>query len=341
MKKMLTLFIAALTCGALVAQNEPLSTEQLPIYADLGGVVLTRDGQEVNVYPTQVTLEGQWCDVRLWSAPFSVTEYPEFRVVLQRGIPDQKVIQLFARNSWTSSNYLGPYVTFEPNQTVLSGFFSDVDTECYFDDDPVCTWFAIQYMQKEKVTVYIKDVVLIDEDGNEIHSHNIRNDSWKPSPDCINPDTVFQANVNFTSKGVVGPYSGVVEYEEAHRFTFTTTQPMPEGLTMYCVLDDGDDTTIEYKVPAGGTEFTTPLIDQDYLRVYIEYDGSFPQVIGFSGIKRDVLSLTGVERTISDMRVSERKYYSPGGQLKTAGGMSIVREVMDDGSVHTFKTIEK
>lgn len=341
MKKILLIWVfAGLSCFNTIAQDV-ISTEQLPIYADLGGVVLTQDGQEVNVYPTQVTLEGQWCDVRLWSAPFSTIEYPEFKVVLQRGVPDAKVIQLFARNSWTSSNYLGPYVTFEPNQTVLSGFFSDVDTECYFDDDPICTWFAIQYMQKEKVTIYIKDVILIDEDGNEIHSHNIRNDSWKPSPDCINPDTVFKASVKFTSKGVVGPYSGVVEYEQAHRFTFTTKEPMPEGLTMYCVLDDGDDTTIDYKVPAGGTEFTTPLIDEDYVRVYIEYDGSFPQTVNFSGIKREIMPLTGVENVISDMKVKQRSYYSVGGMKKYYGGITVVRDVMEDGSVHSYKTIEK
>lgn len=340
MKKISIAVIAALMT-AQIAAAQILSSERMPIYADLGGIVLTEDGQEVGVYPTQVTLEGQWCDVRLWSAPFSVIEYPRFRVELQRGIAQEKVIQLFARNAWTSSNYLGPYVTFEKNQVVLEGSFADIDTECYFDDDPICTWFAIQYMQKEKVTIHIKDVVLINEDGGEIHSHNIRNDSWKPSPDCIDPDTVLTASVKFTSKGVVGPYIGKVEYNQAHRFIFNTEEPMPEGLVLFLVLDDGDYTTYEYEVPAGSTQFVSPIIEEDYARVYIEYDGDFPRTMKFNSIIRETLDITGVGIPESDNWIPTSCYSIDGKMQNIGTGLSILYGLDENGKPHAVKTFNK
>jgi hypothetical protein len=327
-------------CANIFAQNTP-SSEDLPIITDFGAGVLQSDGSIATVYPATMTLEGQWCDISLWRTPFSITEYPSFRVRLQRGFSDDGVVQLFMRNAYSASNYGGPYVKFEANQVEIKGDFAEFDTEGNFADDPVCTWFAIQYTQNDKVTVAVKEAVLIDEDGNEVVSHNIRNDSWKPSPDWKDPDSVYEADVKFTSKGTVGLYRGTVEEGKSHVFKFQTKEPIPEGFTLVCVLDDGDYTTTVYPVPSGSTEYTSPAITENYLRVYLEYAGTYPQTVHFSKISREIHESAGISGTLYDAGIAKREYFSVSGmKLKRPGhGMYIMRDIMNDGTVKTRKRI--
>lgn len=131
-----------LLCAGSFAQG---NSTKLPIYADLGGGVLKSDGTYATSFPATVTLAGQWADIRLWRAPFSVTEYPAFRVRLQRGFEDEGILQLFARNDYEAGQYGGPYIPFGSNVVKIEGDFVDFDEDGTYDDDPVITEFAIQY----------------------------------------------------------------------------------------------------------------------------------------------------------------------------------------------------
>ncbi len=334
MKYFMSVLSLCSLCAALSAQSEPLQSDKMPVVADLGAGVLQADGSIMTVYPATITLEGQWCDVALWKGPFSVTEYPSYRVKLQRGFEDAYV-QLFARNAWSASNFGGPYMPFEANQVLLEGEFSEDDTDGNFEDDPVCTWFALQKTNigPESLTVTVLEAVLIDEDGNEIVSHNVRNGSWKPSPDWVEPDPLYEADVKFTSKGIVGLYDATVDPGNVHRFTFKTSTPMPAGFTFYYVLDDGDDTTYSDDVPAGTTSYVSPLIDDSYIRAYLEFEGDYPTTLHFSSITREVFEQTGISDVKTDLSGTPAYYNLSGQQLQSpAKGLNIVSQQQKDGS---------
>ncbi len=352
MKKiLLTICASGLFCAAASAQDglTPVGTTPMPVVADLGGAILRPDGSIFTVYPAEVTLEGQWCDIALWKGPFSITEYPSFRVVLQRGTEDDNLVQIFARNRESGQNYSGPYIPFKKNQTVLEGDFADYTNDEYqghwFDDDPICTWFALQKTNKgsETRTVTVVEAVLINEDGDEVKSCNVRNGSWKPAPGWVEPDPLMEADVQFTSKGIVGLYDATIIPGTLHRFTFNTREPLPEGFTFYVVLNDGDDTTYDYPVPAGVTSYTTPDIDDDYLRAYLEYEGDYPMTVHFTSIIRDVVDPAGISSAVSMTGVEQRDVFSPSGMQRSwrqAHGLSIVRDRMADGSVRVKKVIK-
>ena len=165
-------------CATAVAQDlntipeapDAPDVRDMPVVADLGGCILKPDGSVFTVYPAEVTLVGQWCDIALWKGPFSITEYPSFRVTLLRAPEDDGLVQLFARNIASSQNYKGPYIPFKKNQRVLEGEFAEYDDEehsgGWFDDDPICTWFALQKTNKgdESQTYTITEVVPADAD---------------------------------------------------------------------------------------------------------------------------------------------------------------------------------
>ena len=108
---------------------------------------------------------------------------------------------------------------------------------------------------------------------------------------------------------------------------------------MVCVLDDGDYTTIVDDVPAGVTEYTTPAITEDYMRLYLEFDGAFPTTVHFTEISYQETDATGIESILKNAGVQKREYFSPSGMLldTPAKGLNIVRDVLDDGTVRTHK----
>ena len=338
MKRIILFFVAmCLLCAGSFAQG---NSTKLPIYADLGGGVLKSDGTYATSFPATVTLAGQWADIRLWRAPFSVTEYPAFRVRLQRGFEDEGILQLFARNDYEAGQYGGPYIPFGSNVVKIEGDFVDFDEDGTYDDDPVITEFAIQYTHSDgNITFTVRDAVIYDEDGNEIPSRNIKNDSWKPSDTWVEPDPVYDASVKFEHKGVVGPYSYPVARGKGHVYKFKTAAPIPEGFTLICVLDDGDYTTLVYPMPAGVTEYTSPAITEDYMRLYLEFEGDYPTTVHFTEISYQEIAATGIESILKDAGVQKREYFSPSGMLldSPAKGINIVRDQMADGTVRTHK----
>lgn len=349
-KTILFIFFAVLATFCSVAQ-ELESREDLPVKTDFGAVMINPDGSDFSSFPATMTLGtidgdetgSQWCDVALWLTPFSIADYPVFRVKLQRGYPTDGVVQLFARNHYSSVNYGGPYIPFKANQTELEGEFAEFDTNGYFDDDPVCVWFAMQYTQKGKEQLRVESVTLIDEDGEEFTSRNIRNDSWRPSPDWIEPDSVYAADVRFDQRGTIGCYKSNVPRRKAHYFIYKFADPLPAGFKFNVMLTiDYDFDVYTYEVPAGVTEWKSPAITEDYRCAYMEYKGTYPTTMHVDGIVREVYNTTGVEKLYSDDEVACRRFYSiEGRELKSLEkGVNILREFMTDGYVRTTKVIK-
>lgn len=351
MKKTFLTIAWGLFCATMVAQNNRTA---IPISADLGAVLLNPDGTEQTVYPAHMVFQGQWCDMALWKAPFSINEYPMFRVTLQRGPEEDGWVQLFARNHESTGNWKGPYIPFKKNQTVLEGEFWDYDDTDhgggYFENDPLCTWFAIQKANigPERLELTVTEVVLINENEEEIVSHCVRNESWKPSPDWNEPDPVYDGLVRFDNKGTVGVYtSNGNEIQlnhrkgEIHRYTFRTAEPLPEGFTFFLMLDDGEDTSYEYPVPAGVTEYVTPDIDDSYKFAYLVYEGNYPMTVHFTEIFRDFIDPSSVNDAVTMQGVAHRDIYTASGLRRDyrGHGLNIVRDRMDDGSVRVKKEI--
>ena len=349
-KTILCTLLGGLMAFSSVAQ-ELESSENLPVKTDFGAVLINPDGSDFTSYPATMTLGtidgdetgSQWCDVALWLTPFSIADYPVFRVKLQRGYPTDGVVQLFARNHYSAVNYGGPYIPFKANQTELEGEFAEFDTNGYFDDDPVCVWFAMQYTQKGKEQLRVESVTLIDEDGEEFTSRNIRNDSWRPSPDWIEPDSVYSADVRFDQRGTIGCYKSNVSRRRAHYFTYKFAEPLPAGFKFKVMLTiDYDFDVYTYDVPAGVTEWKSPAITEDYRCAYMEYKGSYPTTVHVDGIVREIFNTSGVEKIYSDDDVRCRKYYRADG-TEIGGlekGVNILREFMTDGYVRISKVIK-
>lgn len=351
MKKTILFTIFSVLAVFCSVAQELESREDLPVKTDFGAVMINPDGSDFSSFPATMTLGtidgdetgSQWCDVALWLTPFSIADYPVFRVKLQRGYPTDGVVQLFARNHYSSVNYGGPYIPFKANQTELEGEFAEFDTNGYFDDDPVCVWFAMQYTQKGKEQLRVESVTLIDEDGEEFTSRNIRNDSWRPSPDWIEPDSVYAADVRFDQRGTIGCYKSNVPRRKAHYFIYKFADPLPAGFKFNVMLTiDYDFDVYTYEVPAGVTEWKSPAITEDYRCAYMEYKGTYPTTMHVDGIVREVYNTTGVEKLYSDDEVACRRFYSiEGRELKSLEkGVNILREFMTDGYVRTTKVIK-
>jgi hypothetical protein len=94
-----------------------------------------------------------------------------------------------------------------------------------------------------------------------------------------------------------------------------------------------------YPVPAGVTEYTSPAITEDYMRLYLEFEGDYPTTVHFTEISYQETAATGIESILKDAGVQKREYFSPSGMLldSPAKGINIVRDQMEDGTVRTHK----
>lgn len=344
MKRLYLVFAACMATSALFAQVGQI--DQLPLTADLGGGVLNADGSYRTSFPATLTMEGQWSDVKLWNTPFSVEDYPAYRVKLRYGFETGGVVQLFARNAAQANNFGGPYMPYAASDNIRADRFEDIDPEGYFKDDPVCVWFALQYTQKESVRVTIEEAALIDVDGNEVISRNIRNDSWKPSPDWVVPEPVYSGDVKFTSRGTVGFYTAPLEWEEGHVYKFHTSEPMPAGFMFVYVLNDGDYTTIVEDIDAGTKDYVAPPITEEYLYAYLSYEGECPKTVHFTGIEREIVDMydydAAVKGTLAQLGIVQREYIGADGRPHNGlnRGVNIIRDRMADGTIRVKKVMK-
>ena len=309
-----------------------------------------------NGLPAIVSLPGNWGDVKLWKEPFSITDYPRYRVEL--GVePEDHQVQIFIRNAAQAKEYGGHYYEFAAGQTVLEDAFKESDLE----GDLVVTQFALQNMTGNTVETIVKDVTLYTPDGTPVPTQGLKADGWNPARVTeAGSEPVYEGTVNFTKQyAYVGPYSGTPEEGTFHRYSFYTDAPIPADFQTVIVLKENSETIITPVVSGNnGAALAKPIGAQTYeyhvdiLKPYtffaLQYKNEEQASISVNKIKREVLAIdpTGIiapETDSETANVERRQFFTTSGQAvqQMQKGIYLVRETRADGKVNTRKVMKK
>ena len=314
------------------------SSEDLEILVDHGAEIEGKQSSP-NGLPATVSLPGNWGDVKLWTEPFSINDYPRYRIELGQAPGADGRIQMFLRNQAQADAYGGHYYPFASDQTVLEGTFNPADLE----DDLTVVQFALQNMTGSTVTTVVNDVVLYTPDGEEKHTAGLVANGWNPATiTTFGSGPVYQGTVNFTQQyAYVGPYSGTVDTGTYHHYTFYTDAPIPEGFQMVTVIGEDVQTT---PIVATGNEYSFDVFN-DYTFLSLQYIGEAGGSIHFNRITCEVLAIdpTTIENVDADTsaQVVVTQVYSLSGQPTghLTRGINILRETLSNGTVRTRKVI--
>ena len=319
--------------------------------AEIEGHVVSANG-----LPATVALPGNWGDVKLWKEPFSITDYPRYRVEL--GVePQEKQVQIFIRNAAQAAEYGGHYYEFAAGQTVMEGTFKESD----LGDDLVVTQFALQNMTSGTVETIVKDVTLYTPDGTPVPTQGLKADGWNPAKVTeAGSEPVFEGTVNFTKQyAYVGPYSGSPEEGTFHRYTFFTDDPIPADFQTVIVLKDNSETVITpvvvenssaakpRKANAVTNEFHVDIL-KPYTFFALQFKNEGEASVRINKIKREVLAIdpTGIEELTAGQGMAEvtgRKLFTTSGQSvqQMGHGVYLIRETLSNGKVRTRKVIKR
>ncbi len=316
------------------------SSQDLEILVDHGAEI---EGKETspNGLPATVSLPGNWGDVKLWREPFSINDYPRYRIQLGQAPGAEGRLQMFLRNKAQADAYGGHYYPFAADQTVLEGTFNPSDLE----DDLTVVQFALQNMTGGTVTTVVNDVILYTPDGEEKHTEGLVANGWNPATITeFGAGPVYQGTVNFTRQyAYVGAYSGTVDTGTYHHYTFYTDAPIPEGFQMVTVIGEDAQTT---PVTATDNEFSFDVFS-DYSFLALQYIGEAAGNIHFNRITRQVLEIdpTVIENMDADTsaQVVGTQVFTLAGQPvgHLAKGVNILRETLSNGAVRTRKIMVK
>ena len=319
--------------------------------AEIEGHVVSANG-----LPATVALPGNWGDVKLWKEPFSITDYPRYRVEL--GVePEDRQVQIFIRNAAQAAEYGGHYYEFAAGQTVMEGEFKESD----LGDDLVVTQFALQNMTSNTVETIVKDVTLYTPDGTPVPTKGLKADGWNPARVTeAGSEPVYEGTVNFTKQyAYVGPYSGTPEEGTFHRYTFFTDAPIPADFQTVIVLKDNSETIITPVASGNNGEAQAKPVSAstyeyhvDILKPYtffaLQYKNEEQASISVNKIKREVLAIdpTGIVAPETDngmANVERRQIFTTSGQAvqQMRQGIYLLRETRADGKVTTRKVMRK
>ena len=315
------------------------SNEDLEVLVDYGAEI---EGHQTsaNGLPATVSLPGNWGDVKLWGEPFSINDYPRYRIELGEAPGAEGRLQMFIRNQAQADAYGGHYYPFAADQTVLEGTFNPSDLE----EDPVVVQFALQNMTNSTVQTKVNDVVLYRADGTAVHTSGLVASGWNPA--TITPfgsEPVYQGTVNFTQQyAYVGPYSGEVASGTYHHFTFHTDAPIPAGFQVVTVIGGDVQTT---PVVAEDNSYTFDVFS-DYSFLALQYTGEQTLSVHFDRITREVLEIDptdirGITTEECDVEVVSTQVYNLSGQpvSQLGKGVNILKEKLSDGRVRTRKVV--
>jgi len=345
----------------IIYGNGALSRETMPIIGGYGATVIDPNPAEdvsENGLPTRVIIPGSWGAIKLWLDSFDVTEYPGYKIVL-REKPEDETVQVFYRTEThgSSGGIYVPWATSEEYMTTLSEdgttLTGEFDIDALEGDNTVLA-FALQNLTSSSVSVVVEAVYLINEDGEEIATSGLTASGlWNGG--TITPlggsyddeGNIYDAYVEWASKyGWVGPYSGEVEENTFHRFTFYTDEPIPDGVSPVCF--DSSFSNIETTSNGAGTTVFSVDIPASYSMFALQYLGeedALPIKIRFTKIIREVFesSTTGIQQINASnaSTVAGCEIFNASGVRisKPAKGINIIKETMSDGSVKTMKVI--
>ena len=328
--------ITSVTRDVYLTEFTP-SSEDLEIKVDYGAEI---EGHQTspNGLPATVSLPGNWGDVKLWGEPFSINDYPRYRIELGETPGAESRLQMFVRNKAQADVYGGHYYPFSADQTVLEGAFNPDDLE----DDPVVTQFALQNMTGETVKTIVNDVVLYTPDNTPVHTSGLVANGWNPATIIpFGSEPVYQGTVDFTQQyAYVGPYSGDVAVGTYHHYTFHTTESIPGEFQMVTVIGEDVQTT---PVEATDNTYAFDVFD-NYSFLALQYIGTTTASIHFDRITREVLEIDPTpinesERSVACV-VSTRLYNMSGQPIdRLMKGVNIVRETLGDGTSRTRKVV--
>ncbi len=314
------------------------SSEQLAIKVDHGAEIEGRQ-TSANGLPAGVSLPGNWGDVKLWGSPFSITDYPRYRIELGKAPEKDQTLQMFIRNQAQADAYGGHYYPFAAGQTVMEGAFNPDDLE----GDNTVVQFALQNMTGNRVETVVSDVVLYTPEGEAVHTAGLVANGWNPA--TITPagsEPVYEGTVRFTEKyAYVGYYSGSVATGTYHHYTFHTDSPIPAGFQIITVMGE-DVQTIP--VEASDNEYTFDIFG-DYSFLALQYTAEDVPSVHFTSITRQVLEIdpTAISNLDADdsAEVVATQVYSLSGQPvgSLTNGVNIVRETLSNGTVRTRKVV--
>ena len=316
------------------------SNEDLEIKVDYGAEI---EGKQTsaNGLPASVSLPGNWGDVKLWGEPFSIVDYPRYRIELGKAPGAEGQLQMFVRNQAQADAYGGHYYPFGADQTVLEGSFNPSDLE----DDPTVVQFALQNMTGDRVETTVNDVILYTADGEAKHTAGLVANGWNPA--TITPfgsAPVYEGTVNFTKQyAYVGPYDGTVAAGTYHHYTFYTSEPIPADFQMITVINEDVQTTA---VEATTNEYSFDVFD-DYTFLALQYIGEAGSSVHFNRITRQVLEIdpTVIENIDANesAEVVATQVYTISGQSvgRATSGVNIIRETLSNGSVRIRKVMVK
>ncbi|MCR5395595.1 MAG: hypothetical protein K6E86_09380 [Bacteroidales bacterium] len=301
MKKCFTLLSVLLAFG-LTANAE---TEKLILAADGGARVIDPNAKtQPNGLPAQVTIPGNWGDVKIYNGSLDATTYVGCSVTLAEA-PAEETVQVYYRNADQAAAYSGTYVQWkssenavlsEDGRTLTITFSSDA-----LGEDLTITELALQNMTSNSVTVVIEDVSIIDEDENVIPTNGLKATGWNPATITEIKPQLYEADVVWSQVGgYLGMYSGTVEEGTYHKVTFHTTDPLPEGFDAFCRNGSYSDPDKVYMKREGkGTNAFSVSIPATYERLYLTYggDAEMPLTVHFTSVEREVITgtLTDVE----------------------------------------------
>ena len=370
--------------------NGVISREQLPIkvgsYGSHAEIIDPNPSMEQgeNGLPIRVNIPGNWGDVKLWKETFSAADFVGYKIELAEK-PEDEAIQIYYRTA-THGDQGGVYVPWETNEeqkcevsedgTIMTGEF-DLDK---LEDDIDVLRFAMQNRTGNTVSVIIKNVWLLTEEGEYVETAGLTADGWNaasflPVGGSYDEDgNIWDAYVQFNAANdYLGTYSGTVEEGTHHRITFYTEEPLPASIIPICQnigFDANYNWTFEdVYIESEGAETTefTVNVAKSYNSLYLRYVGE-PQgsknniqrkegeeengalKVRFTKIIRDVIegemevpsAIEGVQNN-ANVNVAKRQFFNASGVelSQPVRGINIVRETLSDGTVRSHKVVIK
>ena len=313
--------------------------ESLPLE---GGWGASRYIHEPVAPPVTVSIPGNWGDVKLADFSFSSAEYPMYKLVLDKPMEQDGIVQIMVRNAAEAEEYGGHYYPVNAGQTEIEGEF---ELDQFKDGDIVITEFALQNMTGAAVKVDIKDVILYGEYGQEVHP-NLKATGWNPAT-FIAKEGPFGFSFPYAS---LGNWSGTVDEGTRHRITVYATDTIPADF-QFTITEriSAEETATRYVAiePEPGSRAFSIDLDKDYTSVSILYCGQAGTAwFGIDKVMREVISDGGTgiaDNMAAGDEVVERKYYSLSGALldRPERGVNIVKETLPDGTTRTRKVITR
>ena len=254
--KKLFLLLAAMFCTAGVATAQ----EELSLARGWNCNIGTTEIGEIPQYPAQVTIGGQWQNIKICAESFDATEWVSYKIVLAEPVEDGQ-IQVMIRNAAEAQSYGGNYQEIPGGVTEYTNGFADIT---FTDGDPVVTLLGIQNRTSSQVTFVLNDVVLYKADGTEWHT-TLAND-WGGTVKKLSEGEVIE-NYTFGQWGTlyhdfgqnVTPADG-----DIHRFIVTSSEPFPAGFQWKIIRGSNDgDASYPGAFTEGETEATVELTEEN------------------------------------------------------------------------------